>query len=120
MNTFYKYLKSLIIFMSSIIIIPFFLSLFNLLKLETNKIMIIIIGSILMFIIGFILGRKSNSKGYLNGLLLSVICIFILVILSLIFRFSLNINTLIYYVILVISTVFGSMLGINKKVKNKV
>lgn len=115
MNTFFNLLKSLIIFLSSIIIIPFFLTLFNLMKLETNKISIIIISSILMFIIGIITGRSSNSKGYLKGLLVSMVSILILVLLSLIFKFTLNINTLIYYIILVISTIFGSMIGINRK-----
>ena len=118
MNTFFKYIKTLIIFLSSIIIIPIFLTIFNLLKLDTNRIMIIIIGSILMFILGIIMGKKSVSKGYLNGLLLSVISILILLIISLIFRFNLNINTLIYYVILTLATIVGSMLGINKKAKN--
>lgn len=70
-----------------------------------------------MFIIGLILGKQSDSKGYLNGLLLSVITILLLVITSLIFKFPLNINTLIYYVILIITTVLGSMIGINKKTK---
>lgn len=117
MNTFYKYIKSLIIFLTSIVTIPILLTIFNLLKLKTNRIMIIIIGSLLMFIIGLILGKKSESKGYLQGLLLSVITILILVILSLILKFPLNINTLIYYVILTITTILGSMLGINKKTK---
>lgn len=117
MNTFYKYIKSLIIFLSSIVTIPIFLTIFNLLKLKTNRIMIIIIGAILMFIMGLIMGKKSESKGYLNGLLLSVISILILLIISLIFKFPLNINTLIYYIILILATVFGSMLGINKKTK---
>lgn len=118
MNTIFKYIKLLIIFISSLIIIPFVLTILNLLKLETNKTFIIIISSILMFIIGIILGRKSNNKGYLKGLLFSSICILIITIMSLIFRFSLNINSLIYYIILIISTTFGSMLGINKKSKN--
>lgn len=117
MNAFFKYIKSLIIFLSSIVTIPVFLTIFNLFKLKTNRIMIIIIGAILMFIIGLILGRKSESKGYLNGLLLSVISLLILVLVSLIFRFPLNINTLIYYIILVLTTVVGAMLGINKKSK---
>jgi len=118
MNAFFKYVKSLIIFLSSIVIIPIFLTIFNLFKIETNKIIVIIIGAILMFIIGLLMGKKSESRGYLNGLLLSVISILILVLLSLIFRFSLNINSLIYYVILILSTVIGSVLGINKKAKN--
>lgn len=119
MNTFfYTFLKSLIVFLSSIVIIPFFLTLLNLMKLNTSKLIIIIIGAILMFIIGIITGRNTNSKGFLKGLLVSVISILILVILSLIFRTPLNINSLIYYIILVISTVFGSIIGINKKNKN--
>ena len=118
MIPFKKFIKSLIIFMLGIIIIPILLTIFNLFKLETNKIIIIILGSILMFIIGLILGNKVEKNGYLNGILLSIMTIILLLILSLIFKFKLNINTLIYYVILVISTVFGSMIGINKKIKN--
>lgn len=118
MNTFYKYIKSLIIFLSSIVIIPIFLTIFNLFKISTNRIIIIIIGALLMFIIGLILGKKSESKGYLQGLLISVFSILILVLVSLIFRFQLNINTLIYYVILILASVTGAMLGINKKAKS--
>lgn len=117
MNAFYKYIKSLIIFLSSIVTIPIFLTLFNLFKLKTNRIIIIILGALLMFIMGLIIGKKSESKGYLNGLLLSVISIFILLIISLIFRFPFNINTLIYYIILTLATIVGSMLGINRKTK---
>ena len=115
MNSFYKYIKSLVIFLSGIVTIPILLTIFNLFKLNTNKIIIIIVGSILMFIMGLMLGKKLEKNGYLNGILLSTITIIILLLLSLIFRFKLNINTLIYYTILIISTVFGSMLGINKK-----
>lgn len=118
MNTIFKYIKPTIIFLSSLIIIPFVLTILNLLKLETNKTFIIIISSILMFVIGIILGRKSNNKGYLKGLLFSSISVLLLTILSLILKFTLNISSVIYYIILLISTTFGSMLGINKKSKN--
>ena len=83
MNFFYKYIKSLIVFLSSIVIIPIFLTIFNLFKLETNRIIIIIVGAILMFIIGLILGKKAEKNGYLNGLLLSIISILILLIIRL-------------------------------------
>lgn len=118
MNIFYKYIKSLIIFLSSIVIIPIFLTIFNLLNLSTSRIIVIIVGALLMLTIGFITGKNSNSKGYLNGLLISIIAISILLIISLIFKFKLNINSLIYYIILVISTTLGSMIGINKKTKS--
>lgn len=112
-----KYLKSIIIFISSIVIIPLIFTIFNLFGISTSKIFTIIVSAILMLIIGFITGRSSTSKGYLNGLLLSIICVLLLVIISLIFRFQININSLIYYVIMIFATVMGSMIGINKKVK---
>ena len=117
MNTIFKYIKPLILFISSLIIIPFILTLFNLMKLETNKTIIIILFSIIMFIIGIILGKNSNNKGYLKGILFSIICVLFIILLSLIFKYPINISSLIYYIILVISTTFGSMLGINKKSK---
>ena len=117
MNMFYKYIKSLIIFLSSLIIIPAFLTIFNLLNINSSRILIIIIGSIMMLVVGFMTGKSSNNKGYLNGLIVSIISILLLLLFSLLFRFKLNINSLIYYVILVVSTTLGSMIGINIKSK---
>lgn len=111
------YIKPLIIFFISLLIIPLLLTIQNILNIETNRIEIIIISSILMLILGIILGKKVNNKGYLNGLLFSTICILIMIILSLIFRFKLNINSIIYFVIILFSNVFGSMIGISLKQK---
>lgn len=117
MKFFKPYIKPLIIFFISLFAIPLILTIQNLFNIETSRIEIIIITSILMLILGIILGRKVNSKGYLNGLLLSTISILFIVILSLIFKYTLNINSLIYYIILLFSTVFGSMIGISLKQK---
>ena len=72
-----------------------------------------------MFIMGLIVGKRVEKNGYLNGILLSIVSIIILLFISFIFHYKLNINTLMYYSILIISTVFGSMIGINKKIKSK-
>jgi len=112
-----KFIKPTIIFIISIILIPLILALINIFNIKTTKIEIIIISSILMLFLGFIIGKKSKNKGYLNGILLSCICISIMLILSIIFSFKLNINSLIYYIIILFSTVFGSMLGISKNNK---
>lgn len=117
MNFFKNSIKSLLIFLGYIMLFPFFLTITNLLKLNTNRIIIIITSSILMFIVGYILGKKINKNGYLNGLLLSIICTFIFLLLSLIFRFNLNFNSLLYYLILIVSTIFGSIISINRKIK---
>lgn len=114
----FKYLKSFIIFFISLLIIPGILTIFNLFNIHINRIIIIIISSILMLVIGFITGINSNSKGYLNGILISTISVLFMLLLSLIFRVSININSLIYYVIIIFSGCFGSMIGINKKNKS--
>lgn len=118
MTILFKYLKSFILFFISLLIIPGILTIFNLFNIHMNRIIIIIISSILMLIIGFITGINSNSKGYLNGLLISTISIIFMLLLSLIFRVSININSLIYYIIIIFSGCFGSMIGINKKNKS--
>jgi len=111
------YIKPIIIFAISLILVPFILTIPNLFNINTTKIFIIILYSLLMFILGFIIGKKCKRLGYLKGLIFSLICILILTILSLIFNFKLNINSLIYYIILILSTTFGSMIGIT--IKNK-
>lgn len=69
------------------------------------------------FLIGsFILGKKSLSKGWLEGLKLGLISIFILFIFNfLAFDSSLTINNIILYATVFISNVLGGMFGINIK-----
>ena len=117
MKFFKPYIKPLIIFFISLLVIPLLLTIQNLFNIETSRIEVIIISSILMLILGIILGSKVNNKGYLNGILFSTVCILIMLILSLIFSFKLNINSLIYYIIILFSNVFGSMIGISLKHK---
>jgi putative membrane protein (TIGR04086 family) len=62
------------------------------------------------------MGKRSNSKGWFAGLKLALIFLMILIL----FNFfgldsKVEISDLIYYLILTISTMFGSMIGINKK-----
>lgn len=68
-----------------------------------------------LFVGGFIMGKSAKSKGWLEGLKLSLIIIGILLILNyLILKSSFEIRNLIFYLILMISGIFGSMIGINK------
>ena len=69
--------------------------------------------SIISFFIGGIyIGKNSLSKGYINGLKLSLIIVIILFIMSLIFN-NLKISRIIYYILTTICITFGSMIGIN-------
>ena len=66
------------------------------------------------FISGFYIGHKSNSKGYLSGIKLSAIIVTSFLIINLAtggFKWY----HLIYYLIIMLVTCLGSMIGINQK-----
>lgn len=63
---------------------------------------------------GLFIGKKSISKGYLNGIIFSLIIILIFLISSL-FLDGIKWYQFIYYLIIMITTTIGSMIGINRK-----
>ena len=95
-------------------IIPLILAIFNLLNVKTNNIVIIILMSIIMLISGLFIGKKSLKRGYLNGLLLGFITCLLFFLISLIFKTNYHLNSLIYYLLIIISSCFGSMIGMQK------
>lgn len=112
-----NYLKRFIIPLASLLLIPLILGLLNLIGIKSNNIECLIIMSLIFFISGLFVGRKANSKGYLNGLIYSTIIIIIMFIISLLFKTNYEFNTIIYYFILILCGTFGSMTGIQKKEK---
>ena len=84
-------------------------SIINLLGFKTNNIFILIAMSIIMFISGYLLSKEFPKKKYIHGILLGTITTLLLLILSLILHSSLTFNTLIYYIVLIISSMLGSM-----------
>lgn len=74
---------------------------------------------ILSIIIGSImLGRNTNKKGYIEGLKLgSILIILFLLSKLLISPSSFQVRNIIYYVIILITSIVGSMLGIQKKLQ---
>lgn len=66
----------------------------------------------------FILGRKSERKGYLEGLKYGGILIVISLILNILLKNKFSFDIVIYFIIMLISSMLGSMMGINFK-KNK-
>jgi len=81
---------------------------FNILKIITT---------LISFIIGGIyIGNKSNKKGYLEGLKIGLIVIIIFFIISyLAFDKGITIKSSIYYLVILATSIIGSMIGINKK-----
>ena len=69
--------------------------------------------NIIIFIITFILSgiyisRRSNKKYYLEGLKIALINILLFLLISLIFKCKINV---IYYLLIVISSIIGSLIG---------
>lgn len=79
----------------------------------------IIIAFISMFIGGFVVGKRSNQKGWLEGLKFGGIFLIFIVILNLILKNDIEIKNIIYYIIILFSTIFGSIIGINKNIDKK-
>ena len=113
-----KYFKSIIFLISAILILSILLSILNLLGLKSNysSLLNIIILIILFFIIGFKEGKNSLKKGFLAGIKIGLINIFTLFIINILFfKNNLSINMFIYYILLLLTSILGSMVGINKK-----
>lgn len=110
-------LRILYTFLTIIILLTIITGLyyFNLINNNTYKIFKIIIVIISILINSFILGKISLNKGYLEGIKLGLMIITIFFILTLVSSNSLNLSILLYYFILLITSIFGSMFGISRK-----
>lgn len=68
-----------------------------------------------LFISSYNLGKKIEKNGYLEGCKLGTAAVLFFLILSLIFFHSyFKIRIILYYFILIITSILGSMIGINK------
>ena len=117
-----KYAKnlgfSLLFIIGSLIILTLLLTFFNYFNLFSNGLVStfkIIIPIISLFAGGFFIGKKSSKKGWLEGLKLSLIFTIILILFNLLgLGNKLELKNILYYLIIIISCIFGGMLGINK------
>lgn len=77
--------------------------------------LLILLGTI--FINSFFLGKSSNKKGYIEGIRYGLILITLSFIFTLVMhKFSFKI--IIFYLIIMSISIFGSIFGINKKRNN--
>ncbi len=111
MNYIIKYLKTLAIPFISLIIMSILFSITNLLGFKTNNIFILIMMSIVVFISGYYLSKEMQKKKYLHGLLFGLITSILYLLLSLIFHNELTFNTFIYYLVITLSSMLGSMIS---------
>lgn len=112
-----NYLKSMIYTISTILIgttILTILNYFNILNGTPLKTLMLLIPVIGVFIGSFLIGKTSNQKGYIEGLKYGIIWIISLLIINLITK-NFTITSIIYYIILILISIFAGVLGINKK-----
>ena len=118
-----KYLlKTLGFYAIFIILITFICSLLNLIGVNSTitNLIIFIFNMIMFFFLGFKNGKCVVSKGYIAGIKMSLLFILLLIVINLFTaRNFFSISTIVYYVILMLSGIAGSMIGINKKDANK-
>lgn len=88
------------------------LYLYTPLSLKINNLFLLIIAISFFFINGYLSGQKAVIKGYLSGLKKGLILLLIFFLLSL-FKSSFSYLQLLYYLILLLSSVLGSCFGIN-------
>ena len=101
------------------IIFIFFCSLLNLIGVNSSitNFLIFLFNITMFLILGFKCGKITNKKGYLSGIIISLILCFMLIVIDIIFFHKIiSFITIIYYTILLFTGTFGGMLGKSKKV----
>lgn len=87
---------------------------------KTLSVLEIITPLLSLFIGGFIIGKNSKQKGWLEGLKLGGLFLTLLILFQYLgLRIHFSVKTILFYALLLVSCVFGSMLGINKRAKEK-
>ena len=122
MNTSIKYIISACITLLLLFIFSFILATltyFELLNNNSYKIILLLFLVISVLSGSYYLGYNSLDKGYLNGLLYGVIICTLFSALSLIFNSSLSFSSFIYYFVIIITSLIGGTIGINKKTTDK-
>ena len=122
-----KYLKNLgfsfLYIIASILIITFIITILNYFNIISDKVISIfkiLIPVISLFIGGFYIGKRSTNKGYLEGLKLGLLfSIFLLIFNFLALSNSFKLKYLLFYLIIIVSSILGSMIGININKKNQ-
>lgn len=114
-----KYGKFLILSFGILLLLTFIISIFNyfdILKENVFSIFKFIIIFLSFFTGGIYIGSKSLSKGYLSGLIGACLATFIAFIITVLAR-NLTVSFLYFILICFISSLIGSITGINLKQK---
>ena len=107
------YIIGIILVTTFLITILNYFNIISGMALTISKILICIIS---LFVGGVVIGRRSSKKGWLEGLKLSLIFLVLLILFNYLgLGNTPQLKNLIYYLIIIVSCSFGSIIGINKK-----
>lgn len=116
-----KYGKSISFFLIALLILNLIVSLLNLGGLMFTKTsdIILMIGMIIIYaVIGFSFGKTALKNGYMEGLKIGVCLLAFLILINLIFYQTVfSFERFLYYVVLILTSILGSMVGINRQKK---
>lgn len=101
----------------SILLLTFLLTIFSYFNIINGKfvsILKIIIPIISLFIGGFYIGKKTSKKILFEALKLGFIFSLVLIILNLIFSNPFKLKYILFYIILIGSSIMGTMVGTSK------
>lgn len=92
---------------------------FNILGTKTASVFKLIALIASLFVGGYINGKRSNQNGWLEGLKMSIILILLFLLLGVtLTKVSFCLKSVLFYILILGITTFGSMVGINKRVDN--
>jgi len=114
-----KLSKSLLISLIFLFVLTFIMTILNyidILKFNVVNIIEIIILFITIFSGSFYMGKCSSKKGWLEGLKFGLIFLIILILFNYLgFNIKFEVKNILYYLILLVSSLLGGMIGINFK-----
>lgn len=119
MNLLKKYGKALLVSISILFILTFVMTLLNYINLiKYNTLSIFKIAIFFLTVLGgaLYIGKNSSRKGWFEGIKFGLIFLIILVLFNYLgFNIKFEFKNLLYYIIVIISSILGSMIGINLK-----
>lgn len=122
MKKFNYYIKNFSLFLTIELFIVLTFSLINLFGINTSisSIGIFTLNILLFIFFGFIHGKQTKQKGYLTGLFTGFFLSLIMLLLNIsFFKGDFNINLMLYYFILTISSTLGAMIGKTKQISSE-
>ena len=111
------FIKNYMFYFTCFFIYLLFISIFyyfRIINYNTLNIINYIFNLLLFLILGYRISKIRKKKGYLNGFFISILLIILFSIICLVLN-RFNTSSLVYYLSLILSSMFGGILGVNKK-----